>query len=53
MFIDDEFVFVIFLLKTGKMDVVKLLIESGCDVESKDVNGKTALDLAKSKGNLS
>lgn len=53
MFFDDEFVFVIFLFQTGKLDIVKLLIENGgCDVKLKDANGKTASDLASSNGNF-
>ncbi len=34
----------------GHLDIARLLIERGADMEAKDYDGKTALDWARGKG---
>ncbi|NIM78592.1 MAG: hypothetical protein GTO20_07355 [Candidatus Aminicenantes bacterium] len=32
------------------MEIVKFLLEKGADINAKDIDGKTPLDIAKKKG---
>lgn len=38
--------------KEGEIKMVKLLLDSGADVKAKNKKGKTALDIARAKGNM-
>lgn len=40
-----------FYWSPGHLEIVKYLLEIGANIEAKDINGKTARNLASSKGN--